>query len=134
MATATVKYLGNLRTECTHIQSGTVIKTDAPVDNRGKGELFSPTDLVATAYASCLFTFIGIYCNDNNIPFTHGEASVTKIMSASPRRIAKLEITLDLSENKWDEKTAKKLIKVGKACPVALTVGKDTEIDITFNV
>ncbi len=134
MATAIVKYLGDLRTECTHIASGTVIQTDAPVDNKGKGEKFSPTDLVATAYASCIITIIGIYCQEHEHEFSHAEATVTKIMAASPRRIGKIEIQMDLTGNGWDEETSEKVIRAGKACPVAKSVSDDMEIEIVFNV
>lgn len=133
MATSTIKYLGNLRTECTHLSSGTVIQTDAPVDNHGKGEQFSPTDLVATAYASCMITIMGIYCNERAIEFTHAEASVTKIMAASPRRIGKLEIKLDLSKNNWDAETAESVIRAGKACPVAKTLSSEVEIEFDIH-
>lgn len=134
MATSTVKYLGNLRTECTHLQSGTVIQTDAPVDNHGKGERFSPTDLVATAYASCMITIMGIYCNEREISFTHAEATVTKIMASSPRRIGKIVVHMDLSGNKWDAETAEHVIRAGKACPVARSVSEEMEIEFEFNV
>jgi uncharacterized OsmC-like protein len=133
MATSTIKYLGNLRTECTHLSSGTVIQTDAPVDNHGKGEKFSPTDLVATAYASCMITIMGIYCNERAIPFTHADATVTKIMAASPRRIGKLEIKLDLSKNNWDAETAESVIRAGKACPVAKTLSSEVEIEFDIH-
>lgn len=133
MATSTVKYLGGLRTECTHLQSGTVIHTDAPTDNHGKGEKFSPTDLVATAYASCMISIIGIYCNEHGYTYEHGEATVTKIMAASPRRIAKIVIDMDLSGNGWDEVTFEKIKRVAEACPVAKSVSADMEIEITFH-
>lgn len=133
MATSTVKYLGGLRTECTHLQSGTVIHTDAPTDNHGKGEKFSPTDLVATAYASCMISIIGIYCNEHGYTYEHGEAMVTKIMAASPRRIAKIVIDMDLSGNGWDEVTFEKIKRVAEACPVAKSVSADMEIEITFH-
>ncbi len=132
MATAVVKYLGNLRTECTHIASGTVIHTDPPKDNKGKGEKFSPTDLVATAYASCMLTIMGIYCNEHEIEFKTAEASVVKIMETSPRRISKLEIKVDLSENNWNEEVAEKVIRAGKACPVAKSVSEEMEIEFSF--
>jgi uncharacterized OsmC-like protein len=134
MATTTIKYLGNLRTECTHLQSGTVIHTDAPTDNHGKGEKFSPTDLVATAYASCLITIMGIYCNERNISFVHADATVTKIMASSPRRIGKLVIQLDLSGNQWDAETAEAVIRAGKACPVAKTISSEVEIEFDIHV
>lgn len=134
MPTATVKYLGELRTECTHIQSGTVIHTDAPTDNQGKGEKFSPTDLVATAYASCMITIMGIYCNERAISFTHADATVTKIMVSSPRRIGKIVVQMDLSGNNWDTETAEQVIRAGKACPVARSVSEEMEIEFEFNV
>jgi putative redox protein len=134
MATATVKYLGGLRTECTHLQSGTVIHTDAPTDNHGKGEKFSPTDLVATAYASCMVSLIGIYCNEHGLSYENGSATVTKIMAANPRRIGKLVIEMDLSNNGWDETTIEKVKRVALTCPVAKSVSEDIELEITFNV
>lgn len=134
MATATVKYLGGLRTECTHLQSGTVIYTDAPTDNHGKGEKFSPTDLVATAYASCMMSIIGIYCNEHGYSYEHGSATVTKIMASSPRRIGKIVIDIDISGNGWDDETKVKVKRAALACPVAKSVSEEIELEITFNV
>jgi putative redox protein len=134
MATAEVTYLGGLRTECKHLPSGTVIHTDPPTDNHGKGEKFSPTDLVATAYASCMLTIIGIFCNEHGYSFENGKASVTKIMAASPRRIGKLVIAMDLSGNDWDAETCEKVVRAAKACPVAKSVDPliEIELDITL--
>lgn len=132
MATAEVTYLGGLRTECAHLASGTVIYTDPPVDNHGKGEQFSPTDLVATAYASCMITIMGIYCMEHSHSFEKAKASVTKIMAASPRRIGKLVIEMDLRGNGWDALTTEKVIRAGKACPVAKSVDPELEIELTF--
>lgn len=131
MLTSTVKYLGDLRTECTHVNSNTTIVTDAPVDNNGKGSAFSPTDLVATAYASCMLTIMGIYCNEHQVEFKHAEAKVTKIMASDPRRIGAIEIEIDLRGNDWDDKTAQKVINAGKACPVARTL--ENNVTVTFN-
>lgn len=133
MITSQVVYQGNLRTECTHLASGQKIITDAPVDNNGKGEAFSPTDLVATAYASCMMTIMGIYCANHGISFEHAEASVTKIMAASPRRIEKIILSMDLKGNNYDEKTAQKVIAAGKACPVAHTLGDNVEVEFEFH-
>jgi len=132
MITSKVTYLGNLRTSCEHLASGTKIITDAPVDNHGKGEAFSPTDLVATSFASCMITIIGIYCDNHQLGFQHAEAEVTKIMGSNPRKIAKLVITLDLSGNGWDEKTQQKIIAAAKACPVAKTLEGNIEVEYTF--
>jgi putative redox protein len=130
MATAEVTYLGGLRTSCKHLASGTVVETDAPVDNHGKGEKFSPSDLVATVYASCMMTIIGIYCNEHGYSFEHGKASVTKIMAASPRRIGKIVIEMDLRGNNWDEATAEKVVRAAKACPVARSVDPEIEVEL----
>ncbi len=135
MATYKTNYIGVLRAESTHLQSGTMILTDAPTDNMGKGQAFSPTDLVATAYASCMITIMGIYCENHGVTFDHAEANVLKVMSEdSPRRIVKIVIELDLQDNKWNEHTAHKVIQAGKACPVAKTLGDNVEVEFTFNV
>ena len=132
MVTSKVEYLGQLRTECTHLASGMKIITDAPLDNHGKGEAFSPTDLVATAYASCMITIMGIYCDTHDVSFKHAEAEVEKIMSSAPRRIEQLIMRIDLTENGWDDATADKVIRAGKACPVAQTFGDGVKVDIEF--
>lgn len=134
MSTARVEYLGDLRTKATHLQSGTEIITDAPVDNNGKGEAFSPTDLVATAYASCMMTIIGIYCRQHGLNFTHAVADVTKVMADSPRRISEIVIELDMSGNNWNEQEQEKVMRAAKACPVAKSVHEEITIvfDITF--
>ncbi len=132
MATARISYLGNLRTSCEHIASGTKIITDAPVDNHGKGEAFSPTDLVATSLASCMMTIMGIYCQEHGISFTSCEASIEKHMAAGPRRIAKVVVLMDLNGNDWDESTLKKVIMAGRACPVAKTLEGNVELEFNF--
>ncbi len=132
MTTSKVEYLGGLRTECTHVKSGETIITDAPTDNNGKGEAFSPTDLVATAYASCMLTIVGIYCEKNKIPFVHASAAVKKTMVSNPRRIGKIEIDIDFSKNGWDKSVQEKIIRVGEACPVAKSVSDSTETVFTY--
>ena len=134
MVTSEVKYLGELRTECTHLASGEIIYTDAPIDNKGKGQKFSPTDLVATAYASCMLTIIGIYCQEHELKFVNGMAKITKVMASSPRRIGKIQIEMDLKGNGWNEIETEKVIRAGKACPVAKTLANDVEIEFIFNV
>jgi len=130
--TSKVTYLGNLRTSCTHLASGNTIITDAPVDNHGKGEAFSPTDLVATSLASCMMTIMGIYCQEHKIDFKACEATVFKVMASSPRRIEKVQVEMDLSGNNWDEKTRNKVIAAGKACPVARTLEGNVELEFIF--
>lgn len=132
MATARISYLGNLRTSCEHLASGTKIITDAPVDNHGKGEAFSPTDLVATSLASCMMTIMGIYCQEHDIPFTSCEASIEKHMAAGPRRISKIVVHMDLNGNDWDDLTQKKVIMAGRACPVAKTLEGNVELEFNF--
>ncbi len=133
MKTASVRYLGELRTECTHLGSGTTIITDAPLDNHGKAEAFSPTDLVATSLASCVITIMGIYCQSHNIPFVAAEATIEKHMAADPRRISKIVLDLDLSGNDWDELTKTKVIAAGKACPVARTLEGNVSLELNIH-
>lgn len=97
MATTHITYLGELRTVCTHLQSGTEILTDAPTDNHGKGEAFSPTDLVVTALGSCMVSIIAIKSKDLGLDVKDSFVSVTKIMQSEPRKIAKIEVILNMS-------------------------------------
>lgn len=132
MVTSTVEYLGELRTKCSHTFSGTEIYTDAPLDNKGKAETFSPTDLVATSLASCMFTIMGIYCNEHGLTLKSAKASVVKIMASNPRRIQKIEVQIDLYDNDWSETERKKVIAAGRACPVAKTLEGNVEIEFIF--
>lgn len=132
MAISKVEYLGGLRTNCIHLKSGSSIITDAPVDNNGKGQAFSPTDLVATSYASCMITIIGIHCENNNTNFEHCTALVNKIMGSGPRRIERLEIELDFSGNDWSAEVQKKIKNIGEACPVAKTVSSDVRVVLKY--
>ena len=132
MAKISVDYEGELRTKSTHLQSGTTLLTDAPLDNNGKGASFSPTDLLATAYTSCMLTIIGIYCQNNKLTFQHGGGSVEKIMTDKPRRVECLKIKMDLSGNNWDSKTRKKIEVAALNCPVAKSVSTEIKIDIQF--
>ena len=132
MATARIEYLGNLQTKCTHLKSGQELITDAPVDNNGKGSAFSPTDLLATAYVSCMVTIMGIYCDQNDIEFKSCTADVTKEMASGPRRVHRLTIDFDLSGNDWTTDQKNKIIKAGEACPVAMSVSDDMEVMINY--
>lgn len=133
MATISEKYLGDLRVECVHNASGTVIITDAPVDNKGKGEAFSPTDLCATALASCATTIMGIYARSHDIDITGMTVEVVKTMSASPRRIGKLEVTFNMPEREYSDREKKALINAAHTCPVHLSLHPDIEQIFTFN-
>lgn len=130
--TSTVTYLGDLRTECTHLQSGTTFNTDAPLDNNGKGEAFSPTDTVATGLASCMITMMGIKARHMGLDITGTNASVNKIMAADPRRISRIEVTLEFPFAS-DERTRKILENVANTCPVHYSLHPDIEKIITFN-
>ncbi len=133
MATAHVSYIPHLRTRSEHLRSGSVIETDAPVDNNGRGELFSPTDLVASALASCMLTIMGIYCDNHGIPFKGAEVDVTKIMESNPRRIGEIILKMDFSANGWDEATFEKVVRAGKACPVQHSLSKDVKVTYDLN-
>ena len=130
--TSKVVYLGDLRTECTHIQSGTKIITDAPLDNQGKGESFSPTDLLATSLASCMMTIIGIYCKNHGINFDSCTAEIEKIMGVNPRKVEKIIVHMDFTGNNWDYSTLEKVIIAGKTCPVAKTIEDSVQIEFNF--
>lgn len=107
MATISARYLGDLRVECTHTQSGTKIITDAPVDNHGKGQAFSPTDLCATAVGACAMTIIGLYARNHGVDVTGAEMEITKSMSADPRRIGKVEVVFTMPDRPYSEKEKK---------------------------
>ena len=130
--TSKVVYLGDLRTECTHEQSGDSFITDAPTDNNGKGLAFSPTDTVATGLASCMMTVMGIKARAMDIDMSGTTAEVTKSMAADPRRISKIKILMRLPF-KADDKTKKILENTGLTCPVLQSLHPDLEKDISFN-
>lgn len=131
--TSTVLYEGNLRTKATHLQSGNSILTDAPVDNEGKGEYFSPTDLVATALASCMATIMGIYAKNNQLNIEQTKFEITKIMAAEPRRISEVQINVYVSNGSHlDEVTRKKLIHVALNCPVAKSLDAEIQQNVKF--
>lgn len=133
MLTSKVKYLGELRTEAIHLQSGSIINTDAPKDNHGKGEAFSPTDMVATAMASCMISVMGIVALKEGITTTIGTtAEVTKVMYAEPRRIGEIHITLIFPKNNYSEKEKKMYEHAAYTCPVAKSLHPDLKQVITF--
>jgi len=123
--TASVIYKGDLRCECTHMQSGTVTETDAPTDNRGKGERFSPTDTVCVALATCIITTMGIRAADMQIDLSGTRINVTKHMLAEPRRIGRIEVTLHMTPIELDEKDKSILEKIGDNCPVIKSLHPD---------
>ena len=130
--TSRVVYQGNLRTECEHLKSGNTFITDAPTDNNGKGEAFSPTDTVATALASCMLTIIGIKAENSDFSIENTVAEVTKTMTSEPRRISKIEINFTFPEV-YSDKQKKIIEHAAKTCPVWYSLHPDIEKIITFN-
>ncbi|CAN5467411.1 OsmC family protein [soil metagenome] len=132
--TSQIIYKGALRTEAKHLQSNTVIETDAPTDNQGKGERFSPTDLLATSLGNCMMTIMGIKARDMNIDLTDTKIDITKFMKAEPRRVSGVKVTFHfLSSLQLDEKQQTILENAARTCPVAKSIHPDIEQDITFN-
>ena len=130
--TSKVNYLGDLRTSAIHIASDKNIITDAPIDNQGKGEAFSPTDTVATALASCLLTIMGIKARNLNIDIKNTTAEVSKVMASNPRRISEIQITVNFTRN-YDQRIKKILEKAALACPVSNSLHPDLKQNILFN-
>ena len=132
--TASIIYTGNLRCECTHVQSGTVFETDAPIDNRGKGERFSPTDTVCVALATCIVTTMAIKANDMNLDLTGTAIDVTKHMIPDPRRIGQIDIFLKIPLSAKVSDTDRSLLqKVGDNCPVARSLHPDLKQNIQYH-
>ena len=132
MSTSKIIYKNNLRTEAQHIASGQKIITDAPLDNNGKGEAFSPTDLVATALASCMITIMAIAAEKNGINISETSASVKKIMGTNPRTISDIVIEIKMSKD-LDLKDRNRLEKAALACPVHKSLHPDMNKEITFS-
>ncbi|HVX27784.1 MAG TPA: OsmC family protein [Parafilimonas sp.] len=132
--TAEIIYKGALRTEAKHLQSSTVIETDAPTDNQGKGERFSPTDLLATSLGTCMITTMGIKARNMNVDLNDTKISIKKIMQSDPRRVGKIEITFDFpSSFQADEKQKKILENTAYTCPVAVSIHPDIAVETVFN-
>lgn len=132
MTTSKVTYQGDLRTTAIHLQSNNEIITDAPVDNQGEGEAFSPTDLLATSLASCMLTIIGIKARDMDIDIAGTTAEVTKIMAANPRRVSEVHIVMTFAQE-LDEKTLKIFYKTALTCPVANSLHPDITQNLVFS-
>lgn len=127
-----ITYIGELRTTCIHLQSGTEILTDAPTDNHGKGEAFSPTDLVATALGSCMVFIMAIKSKDLELSLNDSTVEITKIMQAEPRKIAKIIVVLNISIV-TSEKNKTILERTAMNCPVLLSLHPDIDKEVTFN-
>lgn len=132
--TASIVYHGELRTEATHLQSKTVIETDAPIDNQGKGERFSPTDLLATSLGSCMLSIMGIKARDMNIDLRGVTIDIKKHMKADPRRVSGVDVTFQFPATiVLDEKERTILKNAALTCPVAKSLHTDIEQNVVFN-
>jgi uncharacterized OsmC-like protein len=130
--TAKIVYEGQLRTRLTHTYSGNEILNDAPLDNQGLAQAFSPTDIVATALGSCMITIMGIKARNMNLDITGTTAEVTKVMASDPRRISEIHITFKFPPNNFSEKDKTILENGARTCPVAKSIHPDIVQDIVF--
>ena len=126
------KYIGNLRTSSKHLKSGNNVITDAPKDNNGKGEAFSPTDLVSSALCSCMSTVMGICANKGNFSMPNSTAKITKIMGVDPRKISEIMIEFTFEKSELTDAQKNKLISIAKNCPVAKSLNPDIKQNLTF--
>jgi len=132
--TSTVVYNGGLRTTCTHIKSGNSFETDAPVDNNGKGERFSPTDLLATSLGTCMLTVMGIRARKAGFDLDGVKIEVEKIMKADPRRVGGINLSYHIPDNlkAVDENTKILLKKIAQTCPVMLSIHPDIQVNVDW--
>lgn len=133
MATSKITYSGDLRTFSVHLQSGNEIVTDAPTDNQGKGEAFSPTDLLATSLGNCMLTIMGISARNHGFNIDGTTAEVTKVMADNPRRVSEIHISLKFPANSFSDKDKMIIEKAAKSCPVAHSLHPDIKQEISFN-
>lgn len=132
--TSTVLYEGNLRTVCTHLRSGSAIETDAPVDNNGRGERFSPSDMVATALGACMLTIMGMRANDMEVNLKGVKIEVEKIMKTDPRRISAINLTFHFpSSLVLTERQKQILEKAAHSCPVIYSIHPDIAVGVVLN-
>jgi putative redox protein len=132
MDTAHIVYSGNLRTNATHVRSGETVLTDAPLDNQGRGEAFSPTDLLSTSLACCMMTLMGIAARDKGIPLNGLKARMVKHMAAEPRRVQRIELHFELEGQGLDPRQRSILENAARTCPVARSLREDLVQDVHF--
>jgi putative redox protein len=133
MEIARIRYTGDLRTEAIHLQSGQTIITDAPVDNKGKGEAFSPTDLMSTSLGSCMLTIIGIAAQTHQFNIIGTEIKIVKIMKSGPRSVGEIIIEFTFPANNYSQKEKEIIEKAARACPVALSLSEQLKQTVIFN-
>ena len=132
MATSKITYSGNLRTQAIHLQSGNIIITDAPTDNNGKGEAFSPTDLLATSLGCCMLTIMGIVADRHGINLEGTSIEITKNMEANPRRVGEIVVEFTMPKNNFTDKEKELLEHAAHTCPVAKSLHPDLKQVIKF--
>lgn len=133
MATSKITYIGDLRTTSVHLKSGKEIITDAPIDNQGKGEAFSPTDLLATSLGNCMLTIVGIAARSHGFDIDGTIAEITKVMAENPRRVVEIHVSLQFPKNNYSEKEKAIIERSAKTCPVAYSLHPDIKQEITFS-
>jgi uncharacterized OsmC-like protein len=133
MKTSKIIYQGDLRTIATHLKSSKEVITDAPTDNQGKGDAFSPTDLLATALGSCMLTIMGIAGNTHNINITGITIDITKVMAAEPRRVSEVIVEFNMTNNDYSDKEKAILQNAALTCPVAKSLSADLKQTVNFN-
>ncbi|MBX2915274.1 MAG: OsmC family protein [Cyclobacteriaceae bacterium] len=130
---ATVEYLGGLRTQAKHLKSGNLVVTDAPTDNNGRGEAFSPTDLVSAALCSCMMTIMGMVAEREGVDLKGLTSEVIKIMASNPRKIAEVQITFSHPGLVATDVQKQKLKNAALTCPVALSLADSVKQTVVFN-
>jgi len=133
MKTSEITYTGDLRTTSIHLKSGKEIITDAPTDNQGKGEAFSPTDLLATSLGNCMLTIVGIAARNHGFNIDGTKAEITKVMAENPRRVSEIHVELHFPANGYTEKEKAIIERSAKTCPVAYSLHPDIKQEITFS-
>lgn len=133
MSTSKITYNGGLRTTAIHERSGNEIITDAPVDNKGKGEAFSPTDLLATSLGNCMLTIVGIAANEHGFNIDGTSCNITKIMAENPRRVAEIVVDFQFPANGYSDKDKKIIERSANTCPVMYSLHPDIKKTVTFN-
>ena len=132
MDTSTITYLGGLRTEAVHVRSGVKINTDAPLDNHGRGEAFSPTDLMSTSLACCMMTLMGIAAEAKGIPLNWLKAALVKKMASAPRKVERIEIRFEMEGSGLEDRQRAILEHAARTCPVALSLDPGLEQAVSF--
>lgn len=133
MKISNIEYLGELRTKATHLRSGEQFITDAPPDNKGKGEAFSPTDLLATSLGTCAVTIMGIAANEHGFELTGTRIEITKIMESNPRRVGEIIVEFTFPDNNFSEKEKTIISKAAYSCPVYQSLHPDLKKTYVFN-